>query len=121
MSDFHTLGLEGETLAVEYLEQRGFQILERNWRSGHKEIDIIAAKGDCVHFVEVKTRSTALWGTPEASVTASKRKLIILAANHYIQKNNIAKEARFDVISILKKQESSSVDYMPDAYSFTRR
>lgn len=67
-----TLGARGERIAAEYLESRGFRILDRNWRSGHGELDLIARDGHQIVAVEVKTRSGTGYGTPLQAITMRK-------------------------------------------------
>ena len=71
-------GAGGEQLACRYLEGRGFRILERNWRSGPNELDIICTDGKFLVVVEVKTRRSAHWGEPELAVNKAKRTGIML-------------------------------------------
>ncbi|MCU1552292.1 MAG: YraN family protein [Glaciihabitans sp.] len=66
------LGRRGETLAAEHLVASGFEIVERNWRCSHGEIDIVATTGDELVFVEVKTRSTVAFGHPLEAITVRK-------------------------------------------------
>ncbi|MDR0789359.1 MAG: YraN family protein [Bacteroidales bacterium] len=94
-------GKEGEQIAVDYLIDRGYQILERNFVCGKNEVDIIALDRQEIVFVEVKTRATHVFGEPEEAVNRKKQRLIIQVANAYITKNNIDLEARFDVVSIV--------------------
>ncbi len=110
------LGHKGEELACAYLQERGFRILKRNWRSGHKEIDIIAQKGDILHFVEVKTRSSNCMGMPEEAVTMAKQRLLIRAAQAYIEYSSFEGEAQFDVFSIIANAQSQEITYIPQAF-----
>ena len=91
MATHNELGRWGEDLAVEYLETKGYSILDRNWKSGHKDIDIIARTAEEIVFVEVKTRSL--------------RKLQS-AINHYIHYRQIDLPVRFDIISIVATDPS---------------
>lgn len=86
--DANTLGTKGEELAVRYLEERGYVILDRNWNL-HKgcEVDIVARKGDVFHFVEVKTRTNDKFSAPVAAINRKKMKNMCLAANAYRAKN----------------------------------
>lgn len=78
------LGLEGEDMACRLLEERGHTILERNWRSGHLEIDIISYNPDGIHFVEVKTRRSNIQAPPQDNVDRRKQQRISKAANAYL-------------------------------------
>lgn len=77
-------GRAGEMMAVEWLRAHGFYICERNWRAGRYEIDIIAMRWDTVHFVEVKTRRSGAWISPQAAVDASKIRALRRAASAYL-------------------------------------
>ena len=80
----HLLGLEGESMAVKHLQSREYKILERNWRHGRIELDIITEKDKKVVFVEVKTRENRFLGEPWEAVTLAKQRRIIKAANAYL-------------------------------------
>lgn len=100
MAWHNDFGVRGEDLAVEYLRSGGYVILDRNWRSGHREIDIVATQGDVIVFVEVKARTNAFYGRPEDAVTRRKMHLLVLAADAYLRCNKLDKEVRFDVITV---------------------
>ena len=94
-------GKKGETLAVEYLEKLGYQILEINWRHRRAEVDIIAKDGEILVFVEVKTRSDDFFGNPAAFVTRKKERFMSDAANVYMAEIGHLWEIRFDIIGIV--------------------
>lgn len=121
MAESHTLGEKGEDLAAEYLKKAGFKILFRNWKWGKHEIDIIAEYKDLVVFAEVKTRTDELMIPIADIVTKEKQKSIIWAAEGYIKKYNIDKESRFDVITIIKKNDDFEIDHIEDAFYPTLR
>jgi putative endonuclease len=121
MAESHNLGQKGEDLAADYLEKAGFKILFRNWKWGKHEIDIIAENKDFVVFVEVKTRTDDYQMDPRTSITKDKQRSIIWAANGYLQKFNVDKEGRFDIIIIVKKGESYQIDHTENAYYPTLR
>ena len=121
MSESHELGQKGEDLAVAYLKKNGFRILFRNWKWGKHEIDIIAENKDFIVFVEVKTRSDNFREHPGTAVTNEKQKSIIWAADGYIQRNRIDKESRFDVITIIRKNEEFEIDHIENAFYPTLR
>ena len=100
MAQHNDFGAQGEDIAIDYLRRKGYVILDRNWRSGHREIDIVARKDDTVVFVEVKARANAFYGNPEDAVTRRKMHLLVLAADAYLRYNAIDLEVRFDVITI---------------------
>ena len=105
MADAKKRGGEGESLACERLEQEGWRVLERNWRHGHSEIDIIAQRGHTIAFIEVKTRSQNAYAPPAGAVTAGQRRRIILAAVAYLQERGLYNtgeyQPRFDVIEVV--------------------
>lgn len=112
----YNLGIKGENLAVKHLENKQYKILERNWRDGHKEIDIIAEKDDTLVIVEVKTRSTDHFEKPKQAVGKNKQRLIIDATETYIINNDVELETRFDIISIIFKGEKHTLEHVEDAY-----
>jgi putative endonuclease len=121
MAESHNLGKKGEDIAADHLKNAGFKILSRNWKWGKHEIDIIAENKDLIVFVEVKTRTDDYQMHPVTAVTKEKQRSIIWAADGYLQKFNINKEGRFDVITIIKKGESFLVDHIEGAFYPTLR
>jgi len=121
MAESHLLGKKGEDLAAEYLINAGFRIAFRNWHWGKHEIDIIAENNDLIIFVEVKTRNDDFRMHPVTAVTRDKQRSIIRAADGYIQKFNINKEGRFDVITVIKNGESFGIDHIEGAFYPTLR
>ena len=118
MAQHNDFGKWGEDLAVHYLSEKGYAILERDWRYGHKDIDIIAISDDTLVFVEVKTRRNDTLMRPEQSVDWKKIKNITLAANHYVKMNGIDLQIRFDIISIVAKGTDGkcSIDHIESAF-----
>ncbi len=95
------LGTWGEKIAMEYLRKRGYQIVETNFRCREGEIDIVAQDKDYLVFVEVRTRRGCEFGTPEESVTTTKKKKLISLAFTYLQNHrNLPALWRFDVVAI---------------------
>ena len=111
-----SLGKFGEDLAVQYLIDKGYVILERNWRAYRKEIDIIAIDGKDIVFVEVKTRQDDEYGSPEMAVNRQKRSHIYTAASSYYYKHKISLEVRFDIISILYHHGKPEINHIIDAF-----
>ena len=93
-------GRIGEDLAAGYLNNLGFHIQQRNWRTSFYEIDIIAVKEQVLHFIEVKTRHSLRFGYPEENVTAKKLANIKKAATYYLQINPFWNRIQFDILSI---------------------
>lgn len=97
----HVLGRRGERLAIDYLCAAGWRIIERNYRFGRREVDLIVQKGGLLAFVEVKTRAGDGCGHPEEAVTWKKRREIEAVAAEYLVRNPAADAfVRFDVIAI---------------------
>lgn len=103
MAAHNELGKWGEDLAADYLERKGFTIIERDWKSGRRDLDIIALDEDknVVVFVEVKTRRNRLFGDPEEAVDYHKRQNLQQAISHYVNFKHIHQAIRFDIISIV--------------------
>jgi putative endonuclease len=121
MADSHALGQKGENLAVEYLKNKGFRILHRNWKSGKRELDIVAETDEYIVFVEVKTRADDVRMHPRHAVTSEKQKSMIYTAESYIRKYNIEKESRFDIVSIITSGKTTEVEHIEDAFYPTLR
>jgi len=100
MSDKIKTGNKGESLAAEFLGQKGFEIVERNYRYKHAEIDLIAKRDNWIIFVEVKTRTSTWFGQPEDFVDAQKTRNVFEAAEEFIFSTNWHGHIRFDIISI---------------------
>ena len=116
MEEKHILGKKGEIIAKDYLLKKSYSILEKNWRYLKAEIDLIVQKDDFIIFVEVKTRSSNNYGAPESFVSDKQQKMIINAANEYIMKNDIEREARFDIISIIISNKSEDIKHIEGAF-----
>jgi putative endonuclease len=112
----NAIGQSGEAIASTHLASLGFKILETNWRHGHDEVDIISENEQFIVFVEVKTRHSNTYGRPEEFVTRQKQRFMIRAANAYITKNDIDKEARFDIVAVTLQQGSHEVVHITDAF-----
>jgi putative endonuclease len=121
MTESHNLGKQGEDQAVKHLVDAGYKILNRNWRSGKLEIDIIAENKDLIIFVEVKTRSEDYLEDPRTAINREKQRSMIFAADKYIKWNYIDKESRFDVITVIKKGKSFVIDHIENAFYPTLR
>ena len=119
MNNNQDFGKFGEDLAVNYLINKGYQILERNWRSGHKEIDIIALDGNTLVAVEVKTRQSNTYGEPDIAVGAMKQQMLIWAADAYVRYKNLDVEVRFDIISIVITDTGEHIEHIEDAFIVT--
>lgn len=109
-------GILGEDLAANLLLQKGYRILERNWRCGHLEVDIIAEDDKYLVIIEVKTRKGTAFGNPELFVDLQKQKRLIRAAKYYAQFKNVTKEIRFDIISVVNSPEMQDVRHIENAF-----
>ena len=99
------LGKWGENIAAEYLSGKGYTILERNLRTSHGEIDLLASELGVLVFVEVKTRSSKSYGYPEDSITGSKRTHLLASAQAYLQSRpDLEGDWRIDVVAIEGKR-----------------
>ncbi len=116
MADHNELGIKGEEIALAYLLKKDYSILEKNFRFGKNEVDIIAEKDGVIMVIEVKTRSSQYYGEPESFVTLKKQSFMIHAANHYINKFNRDEEVRFDVIAILISNYGNTISHIEDAF-----
>lgn len=116
MAEHNDFGTLGEDIAVDYLRQKGYVLLDRNWRSGHKEIDIVARQDDTLVFVEVKARANVMYGNPEDAVTKRKMHLLVLAADAYLRCNALDCEVRFDVITITGTAQKPYIRHYEHAF-----
>lgn len=108
-----SIGNKGENIAVKYLQNLGYKIIDRNVYIGGGELDIIAKDGDTLVFVEVKARFSVGFGNPLEAVTEQKIKSIIRSAKNYIAtKKYYDKNVRFDVIGI----DGDKIEYIKDAF-----
>ena len=111
------IGQAGEQMACDFLETQGHQILDRNWRSGHLELDIVSEAPDGLHFVEVKARTAPVTTTVLDQVNSVKQKRISAAAGQYLNKKHMeGKEVFFDIVSVLFDGEQTVVRYFPQAW-----
>ncbi len=114
------VGKRGEYEACRYLMAQGHTVLERNWRAGHLEIDIITLAHDGIHFVEVKSRVAPLQGEPQDAVTPLKQRHIAAAANRYMamEAKHIGNDSEvwFDVATVVYDKGKSTITYFPAAF-----
>ena len=117
MATHNEIGALGEQIALEYLLERKYQILETNWVCGHKEVDIIAKDGDTIVFVEVKTRHSTCLVEPEATVDVYKQRHLIWAANSFVNRYQYDNDVRFDIIAIvIYKNNEKRIEHIEDAF-----
>ncbi len=110
------IGGAGEKAAEEWLADEGFEIMARNWRSGRYELDIVARRWDTIHFVEVKTRDTESWESPEESMTPAKQRAFRLAVQAWLAANPTDLEPQMDLVAIDTTPEGiTELRYIPGA------
>lgn len=110
------LGREGEEMAAQLLQQKGYTILERNWSIGDLETDIIAQTDETIVFVEVKTRGVNDYKNPEDYVDRQRQIRLTAGAQAYIKHNKLDNPWRFDVISIVMKAGEPEIVHFEDAF-----
>lgn len=116
MKESHELGKIGEDLAIQLLLNKGYSILTKNYVFQKAEVDVIAENETQLVVVEVKTRSYNTILEPFEAVNTKKQKLMMKAIDNYVQENNINKEVRFDIISIVKTSYSTEIEHLEDAF-----
>ena len=113
----HAVGNWGEQRAAEYLEARGYKILQRNFRHGHGEIDLVAEDQEVLVFVEVKTQRSEAMGEAFNWVTRRKQRQIGRVALAYLTFNNITnRDCRFDVIAVARRENEVEIKHIPNAF-----
>ena len=116
MAEHNDLGLKGEQLAVDHLKSIGYKILERNYRFGKIEIDIIAKLNNILAVIEVKTRSSKAFGSPQEFIQPKQISNIITAVDKYIIENELDVDVRFDVIAITIVGNKTELNFLKDAF-----
>ncbi len=116
MADHNTLGKKGETLAVDFLLKKGYEILEQNYRYLKSEIDIIARTKETIVVVEVKTRSTPDFGDPQEFVKPKQIQSMVKAIDHYITDADLDTEVRFDIVAIIENKQGTAIEHLEDAF-----
>ena len=120
MAEHNDLGKWGEDEAVLYLEDQGYTIVDRDWRLGRRDLDILAytPDGNTLVVVEVKTRAGEDFLQPEEAVTRGKMRNLAIAANAYVKERQVDKELRFDVISIVGcEHQVKSLQHLKEAFN----
>lgn len=117
MSRHNQLGKQGEEQARQFLQNKGYIILETNWRSGRAEVDIIAQTNGTLIFIEVKTRTNYAFGYPEEAVHSAKEKMMAKAAEAYLYEKNIDAELRFDIVAVyFSRDDKWFIKHFEDAF-----
>ncbi len=115
--DRRGFGNQGEGAAAHFLETRGYAIRARNFRCRYGELDVVAEKDETICFVEVRMRSSAIWGDPSHTISWSKQRRVVKAALHYLFAHGMkGKMIRFDVVSIVGRGDAAAVEHLPNAF-----
>lgn len=117
MAEHNVIGEQGEAIAFKYLKEKGYTVLEKNWRFQKAEIDLITTLENQLVVVEVKTRTSEEFESPKEAVTIAKQKRIVKAADAYIQAKEIDLECRFDIVSVLIQGKKVSIEHIENAFS----
>lgn len=120
MAEHNDLGKWGEDEAALYYEDRGYEILERDWKVGKRDIDLIVLTEDkdTLVFVEVKTRQNNDLQEPEEAVDVKKMRNLAIAANAYVKLHGLDMDVRFDIISVIGKCSCvESIECFEDAFN----
>jgi len=116
MAKHNELGKKGEQLAVDFLLENGYNIMERNYRFQKAEIDIIAQKSGVLAVIEVKTRSTTDFGNPQDFVKPKQIQHLVKAIDEYVVSNQLDVEVRFDIVAIVKEGKGFKIEHLEDAF-----
>ncbi|MBL8961659.1 MAG: YraN family protein [Gemmatimonadetes bacterium] len=118
MNTPYELGKVGEQIAERWLRRRGWRVLHRRYRSGHRDIDLVAERDGVVTFVEVKTRRGASFGGPVAAVNWRKQRELARSAHTWVDRFGRRGEAyRFDVVGVLVDDAVVRVRHVENAFS----
>lgn len=116
------LGKEGEEAAFDFLKEKGYKVLEKNYKTKLGEVDIIAYDKDTLCFIEVKTRNSLRSGSPQEAVSPFKQRQISKAALQFLKKGNfLNKKARFDVVSVMYAQDKAQCALIKNAFELEER
>ena len=116
MASHNELGEKGEQLAVDFLVENYYDIIERNYRFDKAEVDIIAQKEDVLAIIEVKTRSTTGFGNPQDFVKPKQIQRLVKAVDQYVTSNGLEVEVRFDIIAIVKQNNQFKIEHLENAF-----
>ncbi len=117
MAAHNELGKWGEQVAVEYLQKKGYQIMFRDWKIGHRDLDIIAKKDDVVVILEVRTRRNNHFGDAEMTIDRQKIKNICIASNAFVKRLKVDNDIRFDIIAITGTPDTGyTINHIEDAF-----
>jgi putative endonuclease len=114
----HEIGILGERVAAAFLRNNGYEIIETNYRCTYGEIDIIARRGDTLVFVEVRTKTSYIYGSPAESITRTKMKHLLAVADDYVAaRSDLPENRRIDVVAVRLDPDGqlSSIDHIENA------
>lgn len=116
MAAHNDLGKWGENCAAEYLQRKGYTIVVRDWKSGHRDIDIVAKDNETLVFVEVKTRRNRVFIEPVEAVNWQKRRNLQRAINHYVKYYRVDDDIRFDIITVVGTMDDTEpeIEHLKD-------
>lgn len=118
MAEHNDIGKWGEEVAAMFLQDKGYRIVGRDWRVGHRDIDIIAIDGDELVIVEVKTRTDDSVTRPEQAVTVQKMRSLCSAANAFVKTNRVHLRLRFDIVAVTGSPEHKcSINHIVNAFN----
>src|SRR6187402_1336039 len=118
MASHNELGRLGEEMAVAFLQENHYDILETNWTFQKAEVDIIAQKDTILAIIEVKTRTSIDFGLPQDFVKPKKIQRLVKAVNKYVISNNLEVEVRFDIIAIHKENTEFVLEHLENAFYY---
>ncbi len=115
--DRRIFGGEGEEATAQLLESQGYIIRSRNFRCRYGELDLVVEKDNTLCFVEVRMRSSAIWGDPSNSISHAKQRRVVKAALHYLLAYGLRdKMIRFDVVSVIGRGKDAALEHLPNAF-----
>jgi putative endonuclease len=113
----HEQGYTAETLVADYFAGQGYRVVDRNYSSRRGEVDLIVERDQTVVFVEVRYRRSALFGSPEETITWEKRRRIVLAAIDYVTRHRVrGKNIRFDMVAVVQARGSPQIEHITGAF-----
>ncbi|WP_224485113.1 YraN family protein [Robertkochia aurantiaca] len=118
MAVHNQYGKLAESLACDLVIQKGYTVLERNYRFDRAEADIIARDGDRLVCIEVKARSRLKYGLPQEAVTRSKIRQLVKVMHHFVTERDIKQEVRFDIIAVSGKGKTLEIEHIEDAFYY---
>lgn len=116
MAQRNDIGREGEEVAREFLQKKGYTILHTNWHWHHFELDIVAIDGGWLVVVEVKTRAMDYLLSPEDAVDRKKIRRTVLAADAYVRYFNMELPVRFDIVAVIPGPQGYEIEHFEDAF-----